>query len=334
MERTRRRIFRGLAILVLALAATAIPVAAAAQTADTQAVARQRYAAGKGLFEQGKFADALVEFQAAYDAKPHPTVLKSIAECKVQMGDIAGAVEVLQRYAADPQVSDKAAAQKRLDEVKAMLGKLQLASTPIGAGVMLDGAVTGKVTPYTFELNPGGHDVALNVEGYEPIIKQVTLETGKTAVLAVDFATDGKAIAKPSETKLVDPFAEEGDKKAEPAPEEGKADEGPSPAFWVCAAVAGVGLVSGTVFGTMALGDEEDYNKSATQEKLDNGERDALIADVSFGVAAAAAIVGVVILFTGGSDEAEAGAGTTAKRVNVLPVASGDTVGVSTAVEF
>ncbi|MDD5307099.1 MAG: PEGA domain-containing protein [Deltaproteobacteria bacterium] len=334
MKRTRKRIVGKLAIVVLALAATSVPVASVAQATDAQAVARQRYAAGKGLFEQGKFAEALVEFQAAYDAKPHPTVLKSVAECKVQMGDVAGAVEVLQRYADDPQVTDKAAAQKRLDEVKAMLGKLQLASTPIGAGVMLDGAVTGKVTPYTFELNPGGHEVALNVEGYDPIVKQVTLETGKTAVLAVDFAADGKAVPTPSETKLVDPFAEDGNKNAEPAPEEGKASEGPSPAFWVCAAVTGVGLVSGTVFGTLALGDEDDYKKSPTQDKLDNGQRDALIADVSFGVAAAAAIVGVVILFTGDSGEAEAGAKASAKRVNVVPVATFETVGLSTTVDF
>ena len=60
---------------------------------DIQVIARERYQNGKSFYEDGNYAEALVEFQAAYDAKPHPVVLKSIAECKALTGDAAGAYQ-------------------------------------------------------------------------------------------------------------------------------------------------------------------------------------------------------------------------------------------------
>jgi hypothetical protein len=79
--------------------------------------------------------------------------------------------------------------------------------------------------------------------------------------------------------------------------------------------LVGVGLVSGTVFGTLALNDEEAYKKTPTTEKRDAGRRDATIADVSFGVAVAAAVVGAVILFT---SDGEAEVTSSASRISKI----------------
>jgi hypothetical protein len=316
------------AAVILAPAAT---LAQGEPTEDSKDQAREHYTKGKELYEAGDFVEALKEFQAAHDAKPHPTVLKSIAECQVQVGDITSAIETFEKFLADPASTKTEAVETRLAEVKAMLGSIDVSTEPEGAGIVLDGETTGKTSPATLEVGPGDHEVVLNVDGFEPLTKQVAVKKGEKSELKVNFDEEGiPAAAPPDADALADPFAEGGGEE-EPIEDEG---EGPPPAFWVCAAVAGVGLVSGTVFGTMALGDEEDYKNNPEDDIKESGERNAIIADVSFGVAAAAAIVGAVILFTAnGDDEAEVSAEAKSKW-NVSPVAGGDTIGVNTSVTF
>jgi hypothetical protein len=320
-------------LVVFAAAVSMVPTRAFAQgetTADSKDKAREHYTKGKELYEAGSFAEALAEFQAAYDAKPHPTVLKSIAECKVQVGEIPAAIKLFEEYLADPASTKKEEVEARLAEVKAMLVPLVISTEPEGAGIVLDGETTGKTTPATIDVGPGDHEVVLNLDGYEPLSKQVTVKKDEKAELKVNFDEEGIPAAPPPDPdQLADPFAEGGEDE-EIEEDDG---EGPPPAFWVCAAVAGVGLVSGTVFGTMALGDEEDYKNNPTDQIKESGERNAIIADVSFGVAAAAAIVGAVILFTAGGDDEEAEISAKHKW-NVSPVAGDDTVGVSTSVTF
>jgi hypothetical protein len=326
---------KGLLLAAVVTAFAAAPSVGLAQEAEgEQDDARTFYKAGKEAYEAGKYAEAEEAFQKAYDAKPHPTVLKSIAECKVQLGDLTGAIELFEKFLADPAASKKEEVQARVTELKGMMASLEVTSAPEGAAIALDGTDTGKTTPSTFELAPGDHEVVLTAEGYEPLMKQVTLAKGQDGQVKADFAAEGIKVPT-EEPALADPFAsEEGGGEEEVTEDD---SEGPPAAFWVCAAVAGVGLVSGTVFGTMALGDEKDYKDNPTKGTKESGERNAIIADVSFGVAAAAAVVGAVILITdakGGEAEVEADADTAKRRWDIVPVAGGDTIGVATAVTF
>jgi len=314
----------------------------AAPVDGAQVKAKEHYTAGKALYEKGNYADAMAEFQTAYDLKPHPSVLKSIGECKVQIGDIPGAIVIYEQYVADPAATKKDEVSTKISELKGMMAKVDLTSVPTGAGITVDGAVTDKVTPATIELTPGEHTIVLNADGYEPLEKPLTLAKGESKQVAIDFDKDGKSTS--AEPALVDPFADEGGAVPAEGGEIENEKEGPPAGFWVAAAVAGVGLVCGTVFGTMALGDEDDFNQKKKSDPSsndlkgirDSGERNAIIADVSFGVAAAAAVVGVIILLTDkkGDEKAEADAAATARRVQVVPVATGNAVGLSTAVSF
>jgi hypothetical protein len=363
MGRSNTRFLRGLLLAVLSMALLTLPGPGAAQKGkgkgkdkkaedaaaetqpaapvdDAQAKAKEHYTNGKVLYEQGKYADAMVEFQSAYDLKPHPSVLKSIGECKLQINDLPGAIAIFEKYLEDPTAGKRDEITKKIAEIKAMMAQVEISSEPAGAGIMVDGAVTDKVTPATIELVPGDHQITLNADGYEPLEKPLTLGKGEKSKLAVDFAAEGKATAA---SALVDPFAsDEGAAPAEGGEIENES-EGPPAAFWIAAAVAGVGLVSGTVFGTMALGDEDDfsqkaksttYNEGDLQDIKDSGERNAIIADVSFGVAAAAAVVGVIILVTDKKKGEKLEAETAKARINVVPVASANAVGMSTAVSF
>jgi hypothetical protein len=52
----------------------------------------------------------------------------------------------------------------------------------------------------------------------------------------------------------------------------------------------------GTVFGIKALGDKDDFNDRPTTTAADDVERNALIADMAFGVTLTLGITGVVLL--------------------------------------
>ena len=70
---------------------------------------------------------------------------------------------------------------------------------------------------------------------------------------------------------------------------------------YVTLGIAGASAVLGTVFGIKALGAKSDFDDNPTTSKADDVERNALIADMAFGVAVTLGITGVVLLTT--SDE-------------------------------
>jgi tetratricopeptide (TPR) repeat protein len=81
----------------------------------------------------------------------------------------------------------------------------------------------------------------------------------------------------------------------EPPPEEGVPPPDPSAGVWILAGVAALGLVSGTVFGFLALNEQSSFDNMPSHEIADRGEIFALVADISFGVAGAAAIAAIIL---------------------------------------
>lgn len=303
------------------------PAAAQGASDDPKTVARAHYEKGKGLYDSGDYAGALKSFQEAYDVQPHPVVLKSIAECKVLLGDIPGAIENLETFLKDADAKGKIAVENRVAELKKMLVSVEVNSSPAGATIAVDGSDSEKTTPATIYLGPGDHEVTLTTEGYEPLSKQLSLAAGTTAEILVDFPTEGVSTAA-AEPEPEEALAEEEEEEDYEEEDEGK---GVPAGFWVAAAFTGVGLVSGTVFGSLALGTEKDYADEPTQAKKDAGERQALIADISFGVAAAAAVTGTVILLVHASKKES---DDSAARFSITPVASQKAFGLSAKVEF
>ena len=71
------------------------------------------------------------------------------------------------------------------------------------------------------------------------------------------------------------------------------------------ATTAAAGLISGTVFGFLALSEQSNFDAEPTNDGADRGEAFALVADVSFGVAAAMAVTSVVLYVVEQSGDAE-----------------------------
>lgn len=296
--------------------------------------ARERYKKGKQYYDESDYEKALVEFEAAYEARPHPVVLKSVAECNVMLNRIPEAIANLEKFLEDPESSGKAEVKKRLEEIKRLLATVEVNTEPAGAVISLDGVGIGKTTPAVLDVGAGHHEIVLSVDGYEPLTKKLVVDSGQKASLEVNFALEGTPLEPETPGNFIDPFEEEEQQQNFAALNKSKS--GPPVGFWVCAALAGVGLVSGTVFGTLALNTEEDYKKDHSPAKKEAGEREAIIADVSFGVALASAIVGTIIIFTydRGEKKEELARPRDAARFRLTGLVGKDAAGLNAVVSF
>lgn len=65
---------------------------------------------------------------------------------------------------------------------------------------------------------------------------------------------------------------------------------------YVTLGIAGAAAVVGTIFGVQALGAKSDFDDNPTTDAADDTERNALIADMAFGVAITLGVTGIVLL--------------------------------------
>src|SRR3954471_47449 len=100
-----------LAVLAFGLV---VPVAAAAgpgrapkppppltSEAQGQKEADRHFQSGVALFRAARYAEALAEFERAYDIAPHPLVLYNIAECHRELLHYAEAVAAYRQFLVD-----------------------------------------------------------------------------------------------------------------------------------------------------------------------------------------------------------------------------------------
>jgi flagellar basal body-associated protein FliL len=82
----------------------------------------------------------------------------------------------------------------------------------------------------------------------------------------------------------------------------------------------------------MALSDEKDYEENGNDSTKESGERSAIIADISFGVAAAAAITGIIILVVHKNKAKKAKSGSA--KLTLSPVAARRSTGMTATISF
>lgn len=124
--RRRAALAFGLALVLVA----AIDSAARAEGAgkDAEKEARRLFQSAELSFNVGKFAEALADYQAAYEAKPLPGFLFNIAQCYRNMGDYERARFFFRRYLSlDPRSPNRRRVEALTDE---MTRKLQESPTP------------------------------------------------------------------------------------------------------------------------------------------------------------------------------------------------------------
>ena len=96
--------------------------------------------------------------------------------------------------------------------------------------------------------------------------------------------------------------------------------------------IAGAGAVVGTIFGVQALGAKKDFDDKPTEDNADKAEKNALIADMAFGVALTLGITGTVLLLTSDSKPDEPAAKT--GKLRFAPILTPQTQGAAATFRF
>lgn len=293
------------------------------QRADdaTRAAARRLAEEGLGLFDTGRYAEALDRFERAAAAVKAPTLTLMAARSLVKLGRL---VEASERYVATSTMQLDAGASgafhtAQTDAAKeraALLPRIPTLVIDLGAGpetatVTLDGkALSAALAGAPIPVDPGEHTVVVRRDG-EARTERATLKEGESRRLAF-------AVAAP--------------------PPGGSALR---TVGWVGVAAGGAGLVAGAIVGGVLLSTKSRLDaagcKEATCPRSTSADVDAYngLRPVTTGVLTAGAVLavagGLTVLFTpSGSPAASTGQGTSNKgsHVSVRPFIGPASVGL------
>lgn len=154
-----------------------------------QKEADRHFKSGVALFKEAKFAEALAEFERAYEIAPHPLVLYNIAGCHRELSHYGEAVKFYKRFLDEGKTKvpkDRlAAAQTELEGILARIARITVAA-PDGAMLTLDGADLGTM-PIEMPLMvaPGEHKVVVRQQGMRDAEKTVRVASGDVIDVAM-----------------------------------------------------------------------------------------------------------------------------------------------------
>ncbi|NUP06998.1 MAG: tetratricopeptide repeat protein [Polyangiaceae bacterium] len=282
------------------------PPAAAVQVATAQ------FKEGQALFQKKNFAAALEKFNLSYQTVPSPNSGLYIARCHAEMGHNKEAylqykrvvAEAEARVPTEPKYAPTLETAKT--ELQTTAGKLAIVTVQVNNAApnatLRIGTTTipqdqwGQPVP----LDPGSIDVVLDTVGSAPVTQRVDLRAGEQKTVSIGPAATTGPLPPPP------PPRKESETELELLP--------------VSLAFAGVGVVGMGMFavaGGMSLGtfsEAEDNcpnGAGCTNDLIDRGEREQLIANIGVIIGGVGLAVGTTVFIIdvanggGSSDEAK-----------------------------
>jgi hypothetical protein len=252
--------------------------------------ARAAYTAGQEAYAAGQYAAAEAHFGLADSLLPAVQAKYWRAMSLDQLGNVPAALAAFELVLASSDNSQLgpeklAHAQARQRAPAATPAELVLTTTPPGARVNVSGVELKAPTPITLRLAPGRHVLRVWLDGYEP--QQIELKVTPGAKLTPTLTLQPSANPRSAEMPI--PALPTDSPPAAATP------HSPIPGI-VTLGIAGASAIVGTIFGIKALGDKDDFDDQPTTGAADDVERNALIADMAFGVTLTLGITGVVLL--------------------------------------
>lgn len=284
------------------------PGATPAKPADPKAA----FVAGERKFKANDFQGALADFQASETAKADPATERYLAMTQDNLQAFPDAVTSYEKFiAANPpsmktQVDE---AKKRVEAIKVMGGKVHVETTPPGASLVIDTSTTPyeKVTPADLDLTAGHHTILIGADGFENSTKELDVTYGSKQDLKVELA---KKEAPPPPPPVAAETPSQPTAPPPPPPE----PRSKIPAY-VTGAVAIAAAGVGVGFGVKALSQSNDFDKNPTTKKADDGENNALVSDMMFGIAITFAVTSAVLFL---SNDAPATASASSSKTATL----------------
>jgi hypothetical protein len=160
-----------------------------AASPNAEATARDSYKTGLELFDGGDKAQALIEFQRAYELTSKPEILIMIAHCEYHLGQFKQARGHYEEFLSHETKGVWAeSARQRIEAIKRRQGVIVVQTVPDAVEVTierLDGpaqTVTGQA-PNQFPVNAGRWRVTAKKANYRPASTEVTIDSVDTKPL-------------------------------------------------------------------------------------------------------------------------------------------------------
>jgi hypothetical protein len=289
--------------------------------------ARSEFASGQVAYGAGDFAAAEAHFAKADSLVPSVQAKYWRAMSLDQQGKTAAALDLFKAVLNTPGYenlgADKVAqVRQRVGELSQAPADLTLTTTPPGASVDVNGMKQAGATPLSLRLAAGRHRLTLEAPGYAPQVVELTVNPGDNL--------ERNVVLVPS-TAASPPTGAGGEQPPVPSRERSRA-----PAF-VTLGIAGASAVVGTIFGIKALDEKSQFDDAPTTSHADSVERNALIADMAFGVALTLGITGIVLLVADdapGEQALERTERPSAGQVRLTPYVSPRGAGAGASVTF
>jgi hypothetical protein len=200
---------------------------------------------------------------------------------------------------------------------------LTVSSNIAGADIWVDGKDTGMSTPADLSLPPGVHNVSVGREGYVRAEQSIRLAPAGRDTIRFTMMPEAQTPVTVAPATVVP--------DAPPAEESGRHF---GPGFWAATGVGVAAIASGATLGVLALKGEKDFKDDPTSKRADQGERFALFADISYGIAGAAAVTAIVLYFTSGTSKSAEEAPAAPQAWRVAPALGRNGAGVAARAQF
>jgi hypothetical protein len=146
-------------------------------------------------FRDGRFADAIRYFRAAYRMGGPSSELWNVARSRERMDDAEGAAAAIEQYLAqrDLGAQDRADAERELSALRSRSSTLTVTTFPAGAVVTLDGRQAAGPTPVSLEIRPGAHTLSVHRDGYATQTRPLEARYGRAVIVSLELARAGGA---------------------------------------------------------------------------------------------------------------------------------------------
>jgi len=255
------------AVFLIAVAGSVLP-AMGANAEDVEAILKK----GTDLRRQGRDAEALAEFQRAQRIQNSPRAMAQIALAEQALGlwqDASNHLGHALEQASDPWIAkNRPVLDSALSTIHEHLGAVEVAGTPAGAEILLDGIRVGNLPSVSTWVTPGDVSLQVKANGYTDALRTLKVSQGGHVREHVDLrrAPSAAVVANLGAAAPVDqPPTLIANAPSAAAPE-GTSDI-PKHSRWGIWALVGAGAVVVAAAGATvwALGRHEGCVASATQ---------------------------------------------------------------------
>jgi hypothetical protein len=167
------------ACLLLALCLAAALASAGARAQEPTDAARAHFEEGVAHADRGEIDAAIVAFEAAYAASPHPSVLFNLGHAYSVAGRSLDAVRVMRAFLeqASSTPEQRQEAELLLHFNEARIGRLLFEVEPAEAVLSLDGRLLGQASSLqAVEVQAGSHVLRAEAPGRLPAVQQLSVE--------------------------------------------------------------------------------------------------------------------------------------------------------------